>query len=120
MPLSQFARDARDDPFFDAPNPYACCSTLPPPPPPVHLPLVWDWDIEHEDRRREAQADAVLHAAPPFQVDRRTLKDIVREKMGAEVVRIKFLSSGQSFLLLLVHGIGLMSPPSFLQAHSIK
>ncbi|KZP23503.1 hypothetical protein FIBSPDRAFT_695751, partial [Athelia psychrophila] len=56
--------------------------------------LVWDWDIEHADRARERQADAGLHGSAPFQVDRRTLKDIVKEKMDGEVVRIKFLSSG--------------------------
>lgn len=57
-------------------------------------PLVWDWDIEHEDRRRERQADAVMRDAAPFEVDRRLLKDVVREKMGVEVGRIRFLSAG--------------------------
>jgi hypothetical protein len=58
-------------------------------------PLVWNWEIEHEDRRKEANADAAIHDAAPFQVDRRLLKDIVREKMGEEVVRIKFLGAGE-------------------------
>ncbi|KAH7924932.1 hypothetical protein BV22DRAFT_1012251 [Leucogyrophana mollusca] len=58
-------------------------------------PVTWDWDVEHEDRRREAKADAALHGAQPFQVDRRVLKDVVREKMDCEVGRITFLSSGK-------------------------
>lgn len=58
-------------------------------------PLEWDWDIEHEDRKKEAQADASMHHAQPFQVDRRVLKDVVWEKMGAQVGRIRFLSSGE-------------------------
>ncbi|KAJ4468697.1 hypothetical protein J3R30DRAFT_3661693 [Lentinula aciculospora] len=56
--------------------------------------LEWDWDVEHADRKAEAKADAALHGALPFEVDRKVLKDVVREKMGAEVVRIKFLSAG--------------------------
>ncbi len=56
--------------------------------------LQWDWDIEHEDRKREARADASIHGAQPFQVDRKLLKDIVYEKMGVEVVRIRFLGAG--------------------------
>ncbi|KAG9311592.1 hypothetical protein JVU11DRAFT_7801 [Chiua virens] len=67
---------------------------LPPLPATSHTPIDWDWDIEHADRRREANADAVLHDPPPFQVDRRVLKDIVREKTHCEVGRIIFLSSG--------------------------
>lgn len=59
-------------------------------------PLKWDWDIEHEDRKIEAQADASMHNTQPFQVDRRVLKDVVWEKMGAPVGRIQFLSSGES------------------------
>ncbi|KAF7969602.1 hypothetical protein HWV62_26839 [Athelia sp. TMB] len=97
MPLSQFARDARDDPLFDAPNPYALPSHPASPArsdASAQLPPVWDWDVEHADRAREAQADAALHGQAPFQVDRRTLRDIVAEKMAGEVVRIKFLSSG--------------------------
>ncbi|KAJ3785820.1 hypothetical protein GGU10DRAFT_353795 [Lentinula aff. detonsa] len=56
--------------------------------------LEWDWEIEHADRKAEAKADAALHGALPFEVDRKVLRDVVREKMGAEVVRIKFLSAG--------------------------
>ncbi|KAJ3863324.1 hypothetical protein EV359DRAFT_43376 [Lentinula novae-zelandiae] len=56
--------------------------------------LEWDWDIEHADRKAEAKADAALHGALPFEVDRKVLKDVVRENMGSEVVRIKFLSAG--------------------------
>lgn len=59
-------------------------------------PLVWDWDVEHEDRKRERKADATLRGAAPFEVDRRVLKDVVREKMGLEVGRIRFLSAGMS------------------------
>jgi hypothetical protein len=33
----------------------------------------------------------------PFPIDRRTLRDVMRNKMGQEVERIKFLSSGMSF-----------------------
>ncbi|KIK70042.1 hypothetical protein GYMLUDRAFT_213098 [Collybiopsis luxurians FD-317 M1] len=56
--------------------------------------LEWDWDIEHADRKAERKADAAFHGALPFEVDRKLLKDVVREKMGVEVVRIKFLSAG--------------------------
>lgn len=58
--------------------------------------LEWDWDIEHADRKREAKADAALHGATPFQVDRRVLKDVVHEKAGIEVGKITFLSAGES------------------------
>lgn len=57
--------------------------------------IVWDWDVEHKDRRREAEADAWMHGAQPFEVDRKILKDVVKEKMGSEVGRIKFISSGE-------------------------
>ena len=60
----------------------------------IKPPIEWDWDLEHEDRRVEAHADAAMHSFQPFQVDRKLLKDVVREKMGTEVGRIKFLSSG--------------------------
>jgi hypothetical protein len=56
--------------------------------------IEWDWDLEHHDRRLEAKADAALHGAQPFQVDRRVLKDVVREMTACEVGRINFLSSG--------------------------
>lgn len=58
-------------------------------------PLVWDWTLEHEDRKKEAKSDEARHGAGPFQVDRKLLKDIVREKMEAEVVRIQFLGAGE-------------------------
>lgn len=64
------------------------------PPPPAQEPLKWDWDVEHEDRKLERKHDAALRDATPFEVDRRLLKDVVREKMGVEVGRIKFLSAG--------------------------
>ncbi|KAJ7735375.1 hypothetical protein DFH07DRAFT_987346 [Mycena maculata] len=57
-------------------------------------PLEWDWDIEHADRKRERQADAALHGATPFEVDRRVLKDVVLEHMKTPVARIVFLSAG--------------------------
>ena len=57
--------------------------------------LEWDWDIEHADRELERKADAAFHGTIPFQVDRRVLKDVVRENMGVDVGRITFLSSGE-------------------------
>ncbi|KAH7882501.1 hypothetical protein F5I97DRAFT_1930447 [Phlebopus sp. FC_14] len=65
-----------------------------PPPSKSYTPIHWDWNVEHDDRQREARADNVLHGAQPFQVDRKVLKDVVREKTNAEVGRIAFLSSG--------------------------
>lgn len=67
----------------------------PAPEPAEKKPLVWNWEVEHADRKKEAKADAAIHGAPPFQVDRKLLKDIVREKMDAEVVRIEFLGAGE-------------------------
>ncbi|KAF5380784.1 hypothetical protein D9757_007105 [Collybiopsis confluens] len=67
--------------------------------------MEWDWDIEHADRKAETKADAVLHGALPFEVDRKLLKDVVREKMNEEVARIKFLSAGtfhKAYLITLV------------------
>lgn len=58
------------------------------------LSLVWDWTLEHEDRKKERNVDAVMHGLMPFEVDRKLLKDVVREKTGVEVARITFLSSG--------------------------
>lgn len=57
-------------------------------------PLEWDWEVEQADRKCEAKADAAFHGAIPFQVDRKILKDVVRENMGVDVGRIAFLSSG--------------------------
>ncbi|KAI0659246.1 hypothetical protein C8Q70DRAFT_916037 [Cubamyces menziesii] len=67
--------------------------------------LVWDWDVEHADRQAERKADAAVHGAIPFEVDRKLLKDIVQERMGAEVARIKFLGAGtfhKGYLITLV------------------
>ncbi|OBZ77771.1 hypothetical protein A0H81_02388 [Grifola frondosa] len=77
--------------------------------------LQWDWDIEHEDRREEARADAAIHGAHPFQVDRKLLKDIVHEHMGAEVARIKFLGAGT------FHKCSMLSPitPIELSLHML-
>ncbi|OJT01718.1 hypothetical protein TRAPUB_7774 [Trametes pubescens] len=77
-----------------------------PPPAPVQKPhLVWDWDIEHADRQAERKADAAVHGAIPFEVDRKLLKDIVKERMGADVARIKYLGAGtfhKGYLVTLV------------------
>jgi hypothetical protein len=62
---------------------------------PRRPPLQWNWEIEHADRKKERKADAALHGATPFEVDRRVLKDIVREKMGVDVGLITFLSAGE-------------------------
>jgi hypothetical protein len=64
-------------------------------PSPRRPPLQWSWEVEHADRRKERKADAALHGATPFEVDRRVLKDIVREKMGVDVGLITFLSAGE-------------------------
>ena len=69
-------------------------------------PMIWSWTREHADRRREREADEGLHGrhgathyiygshSVPFEVDRRLLRDSVREKMGEEVGGIEFLSAG--------------------------
>lgn len=67
-----------------------------------NTPIEWDWDLEHEDRKKETRADASLHNAQPFLVDRKLLKDVVREKMECEVGRITFLSSGEYSAILLL------------------
>lgn len=54
----------------------------------------WNWEIEHADRKREREMDAALHLNAPFEVDRRVLKDVVKEKMSTDVGRIKYLSAG--------------------------
>ncbi|PFH45421.1 hypothetical protein AMATHDRAFT_184595 [Amanita thiersii Skay4041] len=68
--------------------------------------LEWDWEREHADRKLEAKADVALHGSIPFQVDRKVLKDVVRERIGVEVGNIKFLSSGtfhQAYLITLAN-----------------
>ncbi len=69
-------------------------SNLDTPTNPPRLPLAWDWNLEHEDRKKERKVDAALQGLIPFEMDRKLLKDVVREKMGVEVARISFLSSG--------------------------
>ncbi len=59
--------------------------------------LTWDWPLEHADRKKEARADAAAHDTPPFQVDRKLLKDIVHEKMATEVARITYLGAGTCY-----------------------
>ncbi|KAF8799492.1 hypothetical protein BYT27DRAFT_7120349 [Phlegmacium glaucopus] len=74
--------------------------------------LQWDWEIEHADRKKERKADAALHGATPFEVDRRVLKDVVREKMGVDVGRITFLSAGtfhKAYLVTLVDHVELVA-----------
>ncbi|TFK65517.1 hypothetical protein BDN72DRAFT_195551 [Pluteus cervinus] len=74
--------------------------------------LKWDWGVEHEDRKREAKADHGFHNSTPFQVDRRVLKDVVLEKMGVDVARITFLSSGtfhKAYLVTLIDGAELVA-----------
>lgn len=79
----------------------SCIDHMPPSSPLVETfgltdePLEWDWDIEAQDREREKKTDAALQGAAIFQVERRVLKDIVRERMDCEVGRIKFLSAGE-------------------------
>jgi hypothetical protein len=70
--------------------------------PPQRPPLQWNWEIEHADRKKERKADAALHGATPFEVDRRVLKDIVREKMGVDVGLITFLSAGERLGLSII------------------
>ncbi|KDQ60403.1 hypothetical protein JAAARDRAFT_32800 [Jaapia argillacea MUCL 33604] len=68
--------------------------------------MEWDWDFEHADRKKEAQSDASsAHLMAPFQVDRKVLKDVVKERMGVEAGRIQFLSAGtfhKAYLITLV------------------
>ena len=59
--------------------------------------LEWDWDLEHQDRAQEAKADGAVHNAQPFLVDRRVLKDVVKDKFQIDVARIAFLTSGASY-----------------------
>lgn len=53
--------------------------------------LEWDWDAEYADRAREKRHDGTDTS---FQIDRRVLRDVVKEKLSAEVARIRFMSSG--------------------------
>ncbi|KAJ7129084.1 hypothetical protein C8R46DRAFT_925665 [Mycena filopes] len=74
--------------------------------------LEWDWDVEHADRKREKQADAALHGATPFEVDRRVLKDVVMEHMKTPVARIEFLSAGtfhKAYLITLTTAFQLVA-----------
>ena len=68
---------------------------IPLPPPPTAAPIYWDTAAERDDRAREAAADGPHCDAQPFFVDRRVLKDIVREKTSADVGRITFISAGE-------------------------
>lgn len=60
-----------------------------------YTPIEWNWDAEFADRKHEAKVDAARHDVQPFPVDRRVLRDILREKTRCEVGRITFLSSGE-------------------------
>jgi len=86
--LNDILEDTPDNTLDDAIQNEAESSSRPP--------LEWDWTIEHEDRKRERKADMALRDSTPFEVDRKLLKDVVREKMGTEVGRIRFLSAGES------------------------
>lgn len=89
-------------------------------PPIVKPPLVWDWPTEHEDRKKERKADMAMHGSAPFEVDRRLLKDVVREKMGVEAGRIHFLSAGALLRLRVSEDVLLMRTfPISIIAHSI-
>ncbi|KAI0037222.1 hypothetical protein K488DRAFT_39445 [Vararia minispora EC-137] len=67
----------------------------------------WSWELEHEDRKREAKEDSTIHGAQPFLVDRKLLKDVVKENLETDVGRIRFLSSGtfhKAYLVTLCDG----------------
>ncbi|KAI6112096.1 hypothetical protein EDD16DRAFT_1604378 [Pisolithus croceorrhizus] len=71
--------------------------TVPLPSPPAsYAPVRWSDAEELVDRQREADADSAAVHTPiqPFHVDRRVLRDIVREYAHAQIGRITFLSSG--------------------------
>ncbi|KAI6118657.1 hypothetical protein EV401DRAFT_1966254 [Pisolithus croceorrhizus] len=73
--------------------------TVPLPSPPAsYAPVRWSDAEELVDRQREADADSAAVHTPiqPFHVDRRVLRDIVREYAHAQIGRITFLSSGAS------------------------
>ncbi|EJD05625.1 uncharacterized protein FOMMEDRAFT_118799 [Fomitiporia mediterranea MF3/22] len=66
--------------------------------------LEWDQDAELVDRTREKRHDG---NDVSFQVDRRVLRDIVKEKLGLDVARIRFISSGtfhKAYLVALSSG----------------
>ncbi|KAI9063538.1 hypothetical protein FKP32DRAFT_1685924 [Trametes sanguinea] len=95
-PRDQLAtsRSRSENAIHPAPRHSSPAQSMHPPESPEKPRLVWDWDIEHADRQAERKADAAVHGAIPFEVDRKLLKDIVQERMGAEVARIKFLGAG--------------------------
>ena len=62
--------------------------------------LEWDPDIDLADRVREKRHDG---ADTSFQLDRRIMREIVKEKLGHEVARIRFISSGKHTLIILRH-----------------
>jgi hypothetical protein len=59
------------------------------------------------DRVKEILADG----DHPFPVDRRTLKDVVSNKMGQDVERIKFMSSGERSVVLWLVAMELTRTP---------
>ncbi|KAG8216577.1 hypothetical protein J3R82DRAFT_6761 [Butyriboletus roseoflavus] len=93
---------------------------LPPLPTTPYTPIEWNWDVELADRRREAQAEAAVYDAQPFQVDRRVLKDILREKTHCEVGHITFLSAGRfCFLFLLPYPLNGPQSGTFHKAYLV-
>jgi hypothetical protein len=77
----------------------------------------WSWELEHADRMKEAKADAAFHGLHPFQIDRKVLRDIVREALGTDVGRIVFLSSGEHHYLTTYH-LSSSSPGTFHKVYS--
>ncbi|KAF8997700.1 hypothetical protein BDQ17DRAFT_1329174 [Cyathus striatus] len=91
--------------------------------------LLWDWNVElpeHEDRKLglERKAGAALHGGTPFEVDRKLLKDVVREKMRREVyipLRLSpYNTLGGEFSLMSkeAYGIPRTSVPHAILQHS--
>jgi hypothetical protein len=85
---------------------------------PAKKKLEWDWGLEHQDRAKETKADRAVHHAQPFLVDRRVLRDVVKEKFRLDVARIVFLSSGASHNLR--NSFLVLMPLSISQAPSIR
>lgn len=95
-------------------------------------PLKWDEDVDARDRLRELKHDQAFFAAHqqhvvydqsqqsgaaaaptgtqagvlvPLEVDRRVVREVMKERMGEDVVRIRFISSG-AFSISFNHLLG--------------